>query len=635
LIAAVAAIVLWRKVAYGQFLGDDFILLEKVAGFNFSWSGLLSLGFFQIHHNTLLLATGFRPVPLALWLILYKVFGLEPRYYHLTILALHIINSILLYFLIRKFVERSIALIGACIFSVFCGHMEAVQWLSGFFDITCALFYLSSLIFFLRFLAKKTYRLYLISLLLAVLAILSKENAVTLPFIILMFFWLHRRGNRMDYRQSAALKLTAPYFLSFAAYLVLRRLFLWNYRTVEQGLLSFFHPKALLNVWVLLGNMVFPHQRNPFIERFLPFIVIAFLVLFFFFWKKNKTARGPLSLGVVWTLVTALPTLNFLSSSFYLQRFNYLPAAGFCLILGQMLVVIARMQERRRLTIALPCLAIILYSTNTIFENRNYWAPAWAVSAAVQKSFEDDVSPALPSPAKVYFLKVPELVKTIDVFFTGLPQAFRLLATRRDAEYYLVSKVTPEVPPLVENADKLTVENKKTNYFFFDWNDSEKRFQKKREAFDDFVLPEPDKIPAWDFSKYQDFSEWEMYDLQILLDRKTGSYSFRTTGPDSFLKSPFIGGRKIKYVQVVYSADDDDHARLMGQVFWVTANDLQYDGRKSIKFPIRNGGKRYTYTVPLYLNSSSVDEPIQRLAFRLSDHSDTVLGIKTIRIYLY
>ncbi|RJP18685.1 MAG: hypothetical protein C4520_13910 [Candidatus Abyssobacteria bacterium SURF_5] len=632
LIILLSFLIFWNKIGSGQFLGDDFIFLEKAGSFTVSAKNLASFGIFHIYHNTLLLASGFRPVPLVLWLALYKLFALESAYYHLSILFLHSAASVLLYLLLRKLFEENVAMITACIFAVFTGHLEAVQWISGFFDVACAFFLLSSLLLFLRFLSSKKSSFYLLSLFSGVLAILSKETAIILPLLLAAVLLWTRPSKDGDLPLKPTVKLVLPFVALFAGYLVARRIFLWDYHTAGNGLLSFLDPRRLLNVWTLLENMTLPHQRTPFIERILPVVVIAFGILSFLAYKNRRESRNTMLFAAAWFFLTAVPTLGFLDRHLYWQRFNYLPSIGFCLLIAEM--VAGRPGRSKMLRCVLPGLMIGLYSLNTIHQSGVFWKPAWATARDVQASFREDVDPVLEEPARVYFKNVPELVTGIDVFFTGLPQACAMASRSGKNEFYLESRITPEVPPLVEHADELMIEANGASYYVFEWDHLKKRFVQAGKTLKE---PRLEKTPImWDFSKYSDSSRWEAaQDIHPLSPTGAGSSMFVTTGKDSFFKSPFIGGRSLKYVQVQFSARHADGLPLRGQVFWVTEEDLRYDGRKSVVFDVKNDGMPHTYTVPLYVNVSSLKAEIQRVALRISDRASTVVEMRSAAFHFF
>lgn len=124
---------------------------------------------------------------------------LDPSIYHAFNLALHIINVLLLFALLRRLVKNDAgALAGALLFAVHPTQVEAVAWVTGMNNLLAAFFAFAALHFYLshldaeartrdgrgaslRFLAGAT--------LLFALALLSKPSSAPVPAIALLLAW--------------------------------------------------------------------------------------------------------------------------------------------------------------------------------------------------------------------------------------------------------------------------------------------------------------------------------------------------------------------------------------------------------------------------------------------------------------
>ncbi|OGD21798.1 MAG: hypothetical protein A2W03_11615 [Candidatus Aminicenantes bacterium RBG_16_63_16] len=160
----------------------------------------------------------YRPlVSLSYWLD-FNVWGLNPAAFHLTNILLHIINVIILFYILSglAFGPRP-AFFGAVLFSVYPLHFENVSWISGRTDLLAFLFAGLATLFFIRFM-DRPHRLDLPASAAAFfLALLCKENAVILPLIF--SFFLYKKNGRS--RLAASL---GPYGLAFIGWFLLR----WN-----------------------------------------------------------------------------------------------------------------------------------------------------------------------------------------------------------------------------------------------------------------------------------------------------------------------------------------------------------------------------------------------------------------------
>ena len=141
----------------------------------------------------------------------YALWGMDPAGYHLTNLTLHAVNAVLFYFLMLLLLRMGKpgsdgeengglflgAMFAALFFALHPLRVESVGWvterrdvLSGFFSLLATFAYL------LAAQSGRRRKYYLASLILFVLALLSKEITVTLPalFVVLDIFPLRRLG---------------------------------------------------------------------------------------------------------------------------------------------------------------------------------------------------------------------------------------------------------------------------------------------------------------------------------------------------------------------------------------------------------------------------------------------------------
>jgi hypothetical protein len=228
-VLAIVAVGILASIAYypvlgSPFLADDFMIIRKLAlpegGTN--W-GLVLDDF----HGPWLGADArpfYRPLNTLLFGIDYSLYGTNPLGYHLTNLALHIVSAFLVYLTTLELVaggrRYEIALTAGAIFSLYPIHPESVSWIAGRVDVLCSVFYLLTLLFFLRWLRTER-KLYLaLSLTSLVLSIMSKEAALVLPGILLLCALYVRRDLK-----EVAVKLV-PFALVFGGCVILRTSFL-------------------------------------------------------------------------------------------------------------------------------------------------------------------------------------------------------------------------------------------------------------------------------------------------------------------------------------------------------------------------------------------------------------------------
>ncbi len=162
-------------------------------------------------------ASGVRPVTALTFALNYRLGGLDVRWYHATNFLIHIFNGILVFYLAlltmrssqlpMTYREKSpyIALLSSAIFLLHPIQTEAVSYISQRYESLASLFYLLSIVAYIKARMQdarykiqdkpvsKTklyairYTLYAVSIISGILALGSKEIAITIPFVILLY----------------------------------------------------------------------------------------------------------------------------------------------------------------------------------------------------------------------------------------------------------------------------------------------------------------------------------------------------------------------------------------------------------------------------------------------------------------
>lgn len=146
----------------------------------------------------------YKPLVFLSWNIECRLFGLNPKVFHLNNLLLHICNVILLWYLSRLLITRipyrgrkmtvrehnllhkGLPFLMALLFALHPLHVESIAWASERKDLLCTFFYLMSLIFYTRQgLAKKPVLL-ILSALCYLLVIGSKAMGITLFAVLFL-----------------------------------------------------------------------------------------------------------------------------------------------------------------------------------------------------------------------------------------------------------------------------------------------------------------------------------------------------------------------------------------------------------------------------------------------------------------
>ncbi|MCK4584656.1 hypothetical protein KAU13_04505 [candidate division WOR-3 bacterium] len=161
----------------------------------------------------------YRPITTLSYSLDYFIWKLNPFGYHLTDLILHILVSVLVFFLIRFLTNgnRIIAWLGAIIFTTHPILVESVPATARRQDILTTFFLLFSLLLFLKHRTILSHKkgILVLSIIFYILALGTKEIAVILPFLFFVYLMLFTFSDEESFRRKIvnSTKGCLPYFI--------------------------------------------------------------------------------------------------------------------------------------------------------------------------------------------------------------------------------------------------------------------------------------------------------------------------------------------------------------------------------------------------------------------------------------
>ena len=292
----------------------------------------------------------YRPIMTIGFLLCYRVFGPLAYGFHLTSLLLHAaVVTMLFLFAERLFRDRGAAFGAAALFALHPIHVEPVAWILTVCDLEMTFFYVLAFWCFLRVGEQRGgQRLWIQAAMAAsfVLALCSKEPALTLPWLAAIYEHFYREDRARTTRVEKFLRL-GPLWLVFLGY-VLIRVRLLGAVAHSTGVHTLTPHEILLSALALMGQYfsklfwpahlsafyVFHPSPRLFEVRVLVGIKALALCagVFVALWKRAR----PASFGILWLLVTLGPVLNarWMGAYVFAERYLYLPSVGFCLVVG-------------------------------------------------------------------------------------------------------------------------------------------------------------------------------------------------------------------------------------------------------------------------------------------------------------
>lgn len=338
------------------FVFDDMYTIvhnEHIKEFGKSFPAFFNLDYFKIAQAEV----SYRPVATLSYFLIYALFNLSPLAFHLSSLLLHIFNVIWVYLLVELIQKNKMsAMIAALVFACHPVLTEAVNCISYNEDLFATFFYLLGLVFYIKATAKDNpsrFPIFFFVLVSFFLALLSKEMAITLPVMILLYDVTLKEsaGTNGFIKQSVAtIGKQKFYYIGLAlvalVYLALRFKILVNpadsFSLSRAGLLEriLFLPHHLFDYLKLVlipldlnaeYSFAYPDRFWDFSNLFSLAVVIAVIIGSFFIYKHSKG----IFFGVWWFIITLMPVSNLIEiHNPIAERYLYLPLVGFCMIIA-------------------------------------------------------------------------------------------------------------------------------------------------------------------------------------------------------------------------------------------------------------------------------------------------------------
>ena len=339
-----------------------------------------------------------------------QIFGLKPGAHHLVNVVLHSANVVLLFLLLEKmtgFFWRSAFV--AAVFAIHPLHVESVAWISERKDVLSGLFFMLTLLAYIRYARQPTLGRYVAVAILFACGLMSKPMLVTLPLILLLLdYWplgrfqtTDNRGQRTEVRRpssvfSRLLLEKIPLFLlcigsAIATVLAQRG------GIVGTGFLplTWRIGNALSVYLIYIWQMVWPVKLATFYPHpgRLPLWQVAGaagLLILATAGALLLRKRQPYVLtGWLWYLIMLLPVIGLfqVGSQAHADRYTYLPEIGLYIAITWGIVDASRPFRYQRETLAVvgPIVVIVLawrawIQTSFWHDTERLWNRTFAVT---------------------------------------------------------------------------------------------------------------------------------------------------------------------------------------------------------------------------------------------------------------
>ncbi|NSW44495.1 MAG: tetratricopeptide repeat protein [Bacteroidales bacterium] len=272
------------------------------------------------------------------WLSLafdYQLFQLNAWGYHLHNLILHLINVILVFLLTKHWSSNvKIAFFTALLFGIHPFVNESVSWITERKNLLFVLYYLGSLIYYVKYLENRKWTYWGLSFLIFIFSLLSKGSAITLPLILLVMLYVKDKFNKIEFMRWLPFGILAVVFAVVA--IKAQQLIIPNESFIP------FHISLAYSSWAFFNYILkafIPFQMSTFHPIVLKAIPIYYYLGFIFFflciyglYRFYRLKKKFMFLGLFFfiiQLIMFLKVFNAYASSYFMaERYTYLAYVG-------------------------------------------------------------------------------------------------------------------------------------------------------------------------------------------------------------------------------------------------------------------------------------------------------------------
>jgi tetratricopeptide (TPR) repeat protein len=396
-IAICAGLVALIFAVFGQTLGHGFVNFDDPPyvsenpqiQLGISWANIL-WAFTHVHsHN-------WHPLTTISHMLDCQLFGLKPGAHHLVNVLLHTASTILLFiFLTRATSQLWPSAFVAAIFSIHPLHVESVAWIAERKDVLSGLFFMLTLLAYLRYSRKPGFWRYLVMSMLFACGLMSKPMLVTLPVILLLLdYWPLKRVQsaegqgqssavRADWSRVGSLVLEkVPLFLlavaSVIATLIAQRggiaptdelPVMWRITNA----LSAYVIYIWQTIWPAHLALMYPHPgRLPAWQSAGAALILIVITAGAFVLRR----RCPYWItGWFWYLIMLLPVIGLIQvgSQAHADRYMYLPQVGICVVATWGIADLLRPLAHRGALLSVAAPVVLVLFAGRAWIQTSYW----------------------------------------------------------------------------------------------------------------------------------------------------------------------------------------------------------------------------------------------------------------------
>jgi protein O-mannosyl-transferase len=373
-------------IVFGQTIHDDFVDYDDLdyvtknaqVARGLSWEGI-AWAFTHFH------SSNWHPLTWISHMVDCQIYGLDPWGHHFTNVLVHSANAILLFFLVRQLTGRLWpAAFVAAIFAIHPLRVESVAWVSERKDVLSGLFFMLTLMAYVRYARAPNRSRYLAVVIFFVMGLMSKPMVVSVPLILLLLdYW---PLNRLEPNRRGLWLMIREKLPLLALALVSSVLTVFAQRGSIQPITHISLPQRMSNAAIsyldYLRDLFWPKDlavlypwtseirlQPPVIAFSLLLLLVASIAVIML------RQRRYLVTGWFWYLIMLLPAIGIVhvGNQSHADRYTYMPQIGIYLMLAFAAVELcARWRFMRAPIIAITATGIIALTFSARIQ-ASYW----------------------------------------------------------------------------------------------------------------------------------------------------------------------------------------------------------------------------------------------------------------------
>ncbi|MBC7775867.1 MAG: tetratricopeptide repeat protein [Phycisphaerae bacterium] len=432
---AVFAFFLFLKLRACDFLvgwDDDTYVVNNPAIQQINWENLKKI-FSSFYLGN------YQPLSVLSYAIDFSIFKLKPSAYHIINLLFHIANIFLVFKLFKKMqMSNVVCYTVAILFAIHPTRVESIAWIAERKDVMYAMFYLLSIIYYLKFREEKNVKIYLASLGLFLCSALSKSMAITLPVVLILIdIFLDRK---FDFKKTFN---KIPFFVLSIVFGLLALYSQGHESNAYKIAKDFSVFERVTLVFVAIGKylvlIVAPFNLSAI--QYYPiepgeampiwaYLSMAGVIGLLFLGFKNKKYRFEIGFGLMFFFVSIGMVLQFVpfGHAIIAERYTYLPYLGLFFILGVFIDQLLKNKNKATIVYFIST-AFVLYLAAITYQRIAVWQNSITLFSDVVEKF--------PNTANAYWYRGNAYrdYKALDKAIKDYTKAIELSPTY-DAAYF-------------------------------------------------------------------------------------------------------------------------------------------------------------------------------------------------------